>query len=634
MKTKLELHKDGFTLNGEPFYLASGDMHYFRFFKDGWRRRLQLMKDFGLTVVQTYVPWNLHEPEEGEFHFEDNLNIGEFLELCDEIGLKVFFRPSVYMCSEWDFGGLPYWLQSKPDMCIRTMDEEFLGYAKRYYTRLAKEFVPYLSTNGGPIIAVAVENEYGSFADDAEYLKWTGDLLKELGVDVPMYTANGFEKYKMQYGTNDDYWTCLDVHKLTDEAIENLREIQPDKPIFIAELWTGRGYQQGGFFARQMPEDVAENYKSILEKGAFVNFYMFCGGTNYGFLNGALKSRYNCGVTMPDTYIPFGTSYDVDAPITEYGEPTKKYYLCKKVLKEYIESKGYKFTGTDDFDQSPKVPTQAPKEITLTKSADLLSQAKEIGTKTVKSGMPLTMDVLGQDYGFVLYTTYVRHTDDLERMLHINDLHDRALIYVDGKYMGCYMRDREYEPVKFFVPKEGIKIDILVENMGRINYGYGILTDKKGICGHVVVDLINEDGSIVDYNYGVKFGFENTSLPMKDISKVNYDTPSTSGRPAIFEGTFDAKPGIDTFLNTQKLQKGNVWINGFNIGRYWETGPQGTLYIPGELLKEHNTIHVLELHNDKNECKLSFESLPQLDTIDREEFFNSKIATGSCTQSN
>lgn len=636
MKQLLEFQKNSVTLGGKPFYIASGDMHYFRFFKEGWKRRLQLMKDFGLTVLQTYVPWNLHEPEEGEYHFEDNLDVAEFLKLCQEVGLKVFFRPAVYMCSEWDFGGMPHWLQQKQNICVRTCDEEFLKCVKRYYTRLAKEFVPYLSTNGGPIIAVAVENEYGSFGDDAYYIKWTGDLLRELGVDVPLFTANGYEKFKMQYGTCKDYWTCLDLHALTDVAEANIREFQPDKPIYIAEFWGGRGIQQGGFFARQKGVDVAKNYKSIIEKGAFVNFYMFCGGTNFGFMNGATEGKYNCGVAnMDNIYIPYGTSYDVDAPVSENGEPTEKYYLCKKVLRDYVESIGFEFTGSDEMEKTEnKVETQAIGKVTLTQSADVLKQVDKLASKSVKSGKPLTMDVLGQDYGFILYTTHVRYTDDSQRALKIEGLHDRALIYGDGKYLGCYMRDREYEPVKFTVPKEGITLEILVENMGRVNYGLALHTDKKGILGYVKVELVQEDGSLYPWNYGTKFGFENTSLPMKNPDAVVYDNSAVATRPALFKGTFDAKPGVDTFVNTQKLEKGNVWINGFNLGRYWKPGPQGSLYVPGELLKEHNTIHVLELHNTENVCEVTFEDHPSLDIIDREEFFNSRIATGKCTQSN
>ena len=617
-KSLFQINKTGFILDDKPFYLASGDMHYFRFFEEGWRRRLQLMKDFGLTAVQTYVPWNMHEAEEGEYCFEGNLNIAEFLELCDEIGLKVLFRPSVYMCSEWDLGGLPYWLLNKKGMALRTSDEGFMKLVRRYYERLAKEFVPYLSTNGGPIIAVAIENEYGSFSDDSEYLKQTGDILRELGVDVPFYTANGFEKHKMQNGSLPEYWTTLDLHELTEEAEKNIMEYQPDKPIYTAEFWGGRSQQWGGFFKRQKAEDVARLYNNLLDKGAYVNFYMFCGGTNFGFHNGALVGRYGADVPgAPNRYIPFATSYDVDAPVTEYGEPTEKYFACKKVLKEQMEKRGFEFTGTDEMSLSNPVKTQSIDEINLTKSADLLDNANNLAHKICKSGNTLTFEDMGQAYGFMLYSTYVRYTDDKTRSIYIDGLRDRALIYADGKYIGGYMRDRKNQPVKFTVPKEGLKIDILVENMGRVNYGNRLPDEYKGICGLVKLDLIEEDGSIYPWDYTRKSGWTNISLPIKsdDLNKIDWSKTAKNDRPAIFYGEFEAIPGIDTFINPDGWEKGCIFINGFNIGRYWNVGPQGTLYIPGELLKEKNTIHILELHNKKENSVIKCDDKPSLDTI-------------------
>lgn len=617
-KTLLEITKDGFVLDSKPFYLASGDIHYFRFFKDGWRRRLQIMKDFGLTAIQTYVPWNLHEPEEGEFCFEGNLNLAEFLKLCDEVGLKVMFRPSVYMCSEWDLGGLPYWLLNKNGMAIRTSDPEFMKIVRRYYERLAREFIPYLSTNGGPIIAVAVENEYGSFSDDREYLKQTGDLLRELGVDVPFYTGNGFEKKKMQDGSLPEYWTTLDVHELTEEAEKNLKEYQPDKPIYIAEFWGGRSQQWGGFFKRQKAEDVAELYKGILEKGAYVNFYMFCGGTNFGFQNGALVGRYGADVPdAPNRYIPFATSYDVDALVTEYGEPTEKYYACKKILREQMEKRGFEFMGTDDDCLINPVKTQIIDKIKLEKSADLLENVTNISHKICKAGFPHTFEDMGQAYGFMLYSTWVNYTDDKVRSITIDGLRDRALIYADGKYIGGYMRDRKNEPVKFTVPKEGIKIDILVENMGRVNYGNRLPDEYKGISGFVKLDVFEEDGSLNPWDYSRKSGWTNVSLPIKseDLEKIDWSKTAKDQRPAFFSGEFDAVPGVDTFINPNGWEKGCIFINGFNIGRYWSVGPQGTLYIPGELLKEKNTIHILELHSPKSDLTIKCDDKPSLDTI-------------------
>lgn len=598
-----------------PFYIASGEIHYFRIFKESWRERLQLMKDFGLTVAQVYSPWNLHEPHEGEFCFEGNLNLARFLEVCDEVGLKVMLRPSPYICSEMDFGGLPYWLINKKAV-IRTKDKTFLDSVRKYYKRIAKEFVPYLSTNGGPIIAVAVENEYGSYADDEGYLKEIGEILKELGVDVPLYTANGFEPSKMLSGSLKEYYTCLDLHELTDEAKSNILNYQPDKPIFISEFWSGRSQQWENYFQRQEPQEVAEKYKSMLEQGAYVNFYMFCGGTNFGFTNGALIGRAGADVeNAKNRFIPFATSYDTDALITEHGMPTEKYFKCKAVLKSYLESKNIPFYGNEKTIDDYHIKTQEINNVTLTKCADLLANATNLATNIKKSQIPLTMTNMNQDYGFILYKTFVKYTDDNPRTVTIEGLQDRATIYADGKYIGCYMRDKDNEPVVFNVGKNGSVLEILVENMGRINFGHAMQRNEKGICGHVKLDILMDDGTVYPWDYSIKTGWENYSLDLNDLSKTDFTKNIIDTRPAILEGKFTAKAGIDTFFDTDGLEKGFVLINGFNIGRYWNVGPQKTLYVPGSLIKEENTIQIVELHNVPTPKSINFVDKPSLDTI-------------------
>lgn len=619
MGAKLEILKDGLLFDGKPFYLASGDMHYFRFFKGGWKRRLQLMKDFGLTAVQTYVPWNLHEAEEEQYCFDGNLNLAEFLELCQEIGLKVMLRPGVYMCGEWDFGGLPYWLLKKKGLGIRTSDPEFMKYVRRYTERLAKEFVPYLSTNGGPIIAVAVENEYASFSDDIEYIKQYGELLKELGVDVPLFTANGCSLSAFTNGSLPEYWTGLDLHDYSDVTREAIKTFDGNKRDYIAEYWGGRAMKVGGFFARQSAEDVAENYASMLEKGAYVNFYMFCGGTNFGFMNGAGTGRYiGASSNEPSRYQPHSTSYDVDAPVSESGAPTKKYFACKKVLKNYLESVGIEFGGTDEMELKAPIETQCIEKVTFTESADILDNIENINHGKYKSAFPLTFEDMNQAYGFVLYRRrFDYNPGDGKKLLVLDELHDRALVYGNGKYLGCYMRDHDSKPIIFTVPEEGLLLDILVENLGRINVTYKMLKEYKGILGPVRDDKVMEDGTLYPWNMASLANFENYSLPMlsEDIEKIDYSFKAKENRPAIYKGTFEAKAGIDTFLNFEGWKKGFVFINGFNIGRYWNVGPQGALYVPGELLKEHNTIHLVELHNENPEPVVRFDSKPSLDEL-------------------
>lgn len=616
-KTKLSIEKEGLFLNEKPFFLASGDMHYFRFFnKEGWRRRLQLMKDFGLSAVQTYVPWNLHEPEKGEFHFEGNLDLAAFLQLCQEIGLYVMLRPSVYICSEWEFGGMPYWLKKEKNLCPRTSDPRFMAHMRSYYERLSKEFVPYLSTNGGPVIAVAVENEYGSFGDDAAYLQATGDLLQELGVDVPLFTAGGWEPMKLKNGGNPAYWNALDLHLLTPEAKASIDAYQPDKPIYIAECWGGRSQQWGGHLKRQTPEAVAEKYKNVMEAGAYVNLYMFCGGTNFGFMNGALVGRYGADIPgATNRYIPFCTSYDVDAPVSEAGVVSRKYMLCSRVLKTYLETHGFAEQAAAIREPQQNLKFQSIRDVKLTESCDLLENVERLAVKACSSALPLTFEDMDQAYGYMLYSSFIRYTDDQQRVLNIQGIHDRAIVFGNGHYLGTCMRDREFAPIAFTVPAEGLKLDILVENMGRVNYGNAMLHEYKGITEYVKVELVQPNGTIYPWNYTFKSNWINYSLPMKDLSSLDYTKPAQQDRPAFFKGAFRAVPGVDTYLSTKGWDKGVVWINGFNLGRYWKVGPQETLYVPGELLQENNTIEIFELHNPPADHTIQFTTEPSLDTV-------------------
>ena len=612
----LKIKRNELFIDDEPFYLASGDMHYFRHFKGGWKRRLELMKDFGLTAVQTYVPWNLHEPEEGEFCFIDNLDIAYFLQLCQEVGLKVMFRPSPYICSEMDFGGLPYWLLKEDKLSIRCSCPLFMKHIKNYYTRLINEIRPFLSTNGGPIIAVAVENEYGSFCDDNSYLEFLANLLKSLGVDVPLYTANGIEPKKFINGSISGAWNTVDAHNLTSENIQTITSLQPDKPIYLSEFWGGRSQQWGCYFLRQTPDSVAEKYENLLNKNLYVNFYMFCGGTNFGFTNGALVGR--SGADAPDAedrFLPFATSYDVDAPVTEYGYPTEKYFKCKKVLSDYKKKHGIPDTASKKTHKDYEVKTQNINEFSLTKSADLLDNINNISNSTTNSPFPLSFEEINQAFGFVLYSTFINNTDDLGRVIEIEGLRDRAIIFGNKKYLGTLMRDGKNSPVTFKIPENGLKIDILVENLGRVNYGTAMLKNKKGILDYVKIRLLNPDGSIYKWDYSTKSTWTNHSLPLNDLTKLDYSKEYKELRPAFFSGEFKAQPGVDTFLNPEGWTKGVVWINGFNLGRYWEIGPQRTLYVPGELLKENNTITVLELHKPKETYTIKFDKLPSIDTI-------------------
>lgn len=615
----LSIENGTLLLDGQPFYLASGDFHYYRTLPGGWQRRLRLMKAFGLNAVQTYVPWNLHEPEKGTFCFEGHLNLNAFLRVCQEEGMYVMLRPAPYICSECDFGGLPYWLMREPDLCVRTSDETFVNHVWDYNQRLTQEFIPMLSTHGGPILAVALENEYGSYGNDLQYLRILEKQYRELGVDVLLYTAGGPDLYKQTFGGFPDIWSGIDLGNHAADAIVEWKKFQQNYPAYISELWPGRAQQWGGVFFRQSPETAAENYREALQNQAFVNFYMFCGGSNFGFFSGANYSFFRKdSPNAKKRYIPFATSYDVDALVSEAGNATQKYHLCRKVLAEY------RGINPEDLPPIPEdAPTQVPRSILWDRSCRLFSNLDQLTTKTVFSGNFRTMESMGQDYGWILYTTrFLRTNPENTFLLHLHNLHDRADIYIDGIYRGTYYRDRPYTPIEFTVTAPEARIDILVENMGRICYGAEMIRDQKGILDYASVDVRNADGTLM-YNEALITNWENRSLPMKaDLTNqvlraAQEMEPTGDVEPRLFRGHFSAEPGTDTFLNFRVpgAGRGCVWINGFHLGRYWAIGPQDTLYIPGELLKEENTIDVLELYSDGHAPQMHFQDHPELDSL-------------------
>ncbi len=590
---KLEIKKDKLELGGKDFYLAGGDIHYYRMLPGAWKRRLFLAKDFGLTAVQTYVPWNLHEPKKGEFNFEGHLNLGAFLSLCAEMDLKVMLRPTPYITSEMDMGGIPAWVVKDADTRVRCSDPVYLAEIASYYKRLCKEFVPYLSTNGGPVIAVAIENEYGSYSCDKEYLNFLRDTLTENGVDVPFYTTDGANIRSFESGKTEGAWSMVNCGENTEKALTTLREFQPDKPLAIGEFWAG-GLDAWG--SPHIPRDMsllAEGYKKALDMGAYVNFYMFSGGTNFGFSNG-MHYGLPFGNTKEDglRLFAYPTSYDLQSPVNECGDTTPLYYDCRRILDAYLGKEVRE-------DKIPDVPKQKIEKVRLTSMVRLFDTLDDVTEKKVETVTLPTMENLEQGFGYILYSTHVAGcVAEPEFILNIDGLHDLALIFADGKYIGSYLRDEgasEVGTLTVKVPKEGFRLDILVENMGRPDAGRYI-NERKGIVGGVSIHGVHP------------FHWETRTLPMKDISSLKMGEVKKAEGPVFYRGSFRAEAGVDTFLDTEGLTKGVVWINGFNIGRYWDLGPGGTLYVPGELLKEENEIVIFEMFEAKD--MVSFTDAP------------------------
>ncbi|RAP77009.1 glycoside hydrolase family 35 protein [Paenibacillus montanisoli] len=568
-----------FVYNGENVRIISGAMHYFRIVPEYWRDRLMKLRACGFNTVETYVPWNLHEPKEGQFNFNGIADIEQFIRLAGEIGLFVIVRPSPYICAEWEFGGLPPWLLKEENMRLRCFYQPYLDKIDAYYDALLPRLLPLQCTNGGPIIAMQIENEYGSYGNDKRYLTYLKEALLKRGVDVLLFTSDGYSDSNLQGGTLlPDVLATVNFGSRPEEAFGKLQEYQPDKPLVCMEYWNGWFDHWGKAHHTRSAEDAAEVLEQMLKLGASVNFYMFHGGTNFGFYNGAnYLGKYESTVT----------SYDYDVLLNESGDITDKYIAVRNVLARYTE--------IPKLELPPSTPKKHYGEVRLTEQTRLFDSLARL-TEPVESVYTQTMEELGQDYGFILYSTRV--TGPLSQTkLAIQDVRDRALIFLDGVYQGVIERNtHDIRPnvqdndIVLGIPPTGATLNILVENQGRINYGYG-LKDPKGITEGV--------------RLGLQFLYDWTihPLPLNQLNGLEFRTirqDEAPFTPTFYKGKFHVEEVGDTFLKLTGWTKGVAYINGFNLGRYWEQGPQQTLYVPAPLLRRgDNELILFELHDTK-----------------------------------
>ncbi|WP_028548845.1 glycoside hydrolase family 35 protein [Paenibacillus sp. UNC451MF] len=583
MTVRFEAVGNQFMLNGEPIRIISGAIHYFRVVPEYWKDRLLKLKACGFNTVETYVAWNVHEPEEGQFCFEGLADLVQFIQVAGDLGLHVIVRPSPYICAEWEFGGLPAWLLRYSDIRLRCSDPLYLSKVDAYYDVLIPKLTPLLCSNGGPIIAVQIENEYGSYGNDKAYLEYLRQGLISRGVDVLLFTSDGPTDSMLQGGTLPDVLATVNFGSKAMESFAKFREYRADEPLMCMEYWNGWFDHWMEKHHTRDAADVAAVLDEMLSADASVNFYMFHGGTNFGFYNGANHIK---------TYEPTVTSYDYDSPLSESGEPTEKYYAVREVLQKYVD--------IPPISLPEPILRKRYGEVRLTECAMLLQQLDSLTSKS--SGInPLPMEKLGQNYGFIVYSTWVsgpRHGQDL----HLQDVHDRAQVFMDGSYIGSVERWNP-QPIRVHVPESGARLTILVENMGRINYG-PLLKDYKGIT----------EGVRLDNQF--LFGWDMYPLPLSKPVELDYAPIGKmnviSNEPAFYRGTFEVDAAADTFLRLDGWKKGVAYVNGFNLGRYWERGPQKTLYVPGPLLRSGtNEIVIFELHGAIDPV-VSLEDLPDL----------------------
>ncbi|MGI5451167.1 glycoside hydrolase family 35 protein [Streptomyces sp. CA-243310] len=579
----LQIDDDGFRLDEEPFRILSGGLHYFRVHPDHWRDRLRKARLMGLNTVETYVPWNLHQPRPDEFRMEGGLDLPAFLDLASAEGLYVLLRPGPYICAEWEGGGLPSWLLADPDIRLRSRDPRFLAAVDDYFGRLLPPLRSRLATRGGPVLAVQVENEYGAYGDDTAYLEHLADSLRQRGVDVPLFTCD--QPADLERGALPGVLATANFGSRSAQHLATLRTARPSGPLLCTEFWIGWFDRWGGNHVVRDAEQASQELDELLATGASVNFYMFHGGTNFGFTNGANDKH---------TYRPTVTSYDYDAPLDEAGDPTEKFAAFRKVIAKYAPV------------PAEPPPARAAKfrreEVALTESIGLLDGAPVLGD-AVASSRPLTMEELGQDHGFVLYETEL--PDAGPALLVLEQVRDRAQVFLDGQPVGVLSRESHEHALTFSVPRPGGVLTILVENQGRVNYGPGI-HDRKGLLGRVLLN-----GSPLD-------GWTSRPLPLGTLEDLPFGTaPDTPTGPAFHRGTFETDRPADTFLYLDGWTKGNAWINGFALGRYWSRGPQRSLYVPGPVLRTGvNEVVVLELHAPCQARTVSFRETPDLGPVE------------------
>ena len=601
---KLTHDKKTFYLDGEPFRIIAGDIHYYRIHENDWERHLDLAKDFGLNTIQTYVPWNMHEPRRGEYNFSGMLDLGAYLKLCADKGLKVLLRPSPFICGEWDFGGHPAWLLKDRDISLRSSEPKYLEALQNYYNNLIPVFRPYLASNGGPIIAVAVENEYGGYGNDHKYIQAIADMLKNGGVDAPLFTTDGDPDHMLTFGRMESPALFGVNFRATAGRSAEAKEMylkygKDTQPFFIGEFWAGRAMHWGESFYRRPPEDTAIAFKEALELDGHLCFYMFSGGTNFGFMGGAnYTTSYSPRPGTPDRFIPHTTSYDVDALIDSAGRPTIKYFLCRDVLDEFLGKEKRPHVYSD-------LPTQSV-TVSLTQTASLFDNLDNLAEKTVRSLLPKPMEDYDQNYGLILYSTTLEGFNDNLYPLKPYSYLDRANFYVDNSWFATFLRDRGTTKVADGVKiANGLpllalngkerKIDVLVENVGRVNHRSHMNYERKGL------------GDCILYA-GVKlFNYVTRTLPLNDLSSIEWkNAKHTYHDPTFYKGTFDAKSGVDTYACFENFGHGYIWINGFNLGRYDGAGPQMTLYIPGHLLKDSdNEIIILDIDPTSEKSAIS-----------------------------
>ena len=570
-KHTFKLGTSEFLLNGNPFQIISGEMHPARIPVEFWNQRIQMAKAMGCNTISVYVFWNYHESEEGVFDFTTgNHDIGQFFKLVQDAGMWLIIRPGPYVCGEWDLGGIPPYLLRIPDIKLRSLDPRYMAAAERYMTQLSEVIKPYLITKGGPILMLQIENEYGSYGDDKNYLIKLKEIWTSLGINVPTFTCDGPTTQMLQAGALSGSAVGLNSGS-SSEDFALAAKMYPGVPVFSSEIYPGWFTHWGENWAKSDTTELYKKVRFLMDNKKSFNFYVIHGGTNFEYTAGANSGGKG--------YEPDVTSYDYDAPINEQGRPTQKYMALRKIIGSYLPN-GKKLPVIPDSVATIKL---TPVEM------QPFSAIWDNLPQPVLSVKPQTFESYGQYHGFILYTTEL--TGQKSGKLIVSDIHDYATVFLNGKHIGNLDRREGINSID--IPASDVKtpvLEIFVEAMGHINYGKNLI-DRKGIT-----DSVTLNGTTL-LNWKVY------KLPMD--RKFIWDLRSSGkslNKPGIFfRGNFvltrtEGNLYSDTYIDLRNYSKGLVWVNGHNLGRYWNIGPQKRLYCPAPWLREGmNEIMVFDL---------------------------------------
>lgn len=573
-KHTFAIGKSDFLLDNEPFVIRCGEMHFARIPREYWAHRLKMARAMGLNTVCAYLFWNYHEQQEGKFTWDGMADAAEFCRLAQKEGLLVILRPGPYACAEWDMGGLPWWLLRYKDIKVRTQDPVFMAKSRTFLEQVGRQLAPLQITKGGPIVLVQVENEYGFYGNDRDYLGRIRDILKEVGFDVPLFTCDAASEIKKTF--RDDIFCAVNFGSNPESCFKTLREVRPEGPLMCSEFYPGWFDSWGRSHHLGNGANILKDLDYMLKNRASFSVYMAHGGTSFDYWAGA-----NCPPYKPQT-----SSYDYDAPISEAGWITPRFNEMRELFAANLNS------GENIPEAPAAMPVMSLPAFKMSQMAPLISSITKT-TKPVLSPSPLTFEEMNFGFGAAVYSTTLSAGAASELVLE-KDVHDFAHVYLNQKRIGTFDRTTGVKRIKLPALASSARLDLVVESMGRVNFG-SHLADRKGLNGKVFRRTGEQDTEVQNWK----------TYPM-DIANgyprnLAYGPAHLSAQPAFYKGKFRVTRKADLFLDMSKWGKGMVWVNGHGLGRFWNIGPTQTMYLPAPWLKVgENEIVILDYLTPKS----------------------------------